>query len=86
MNSACGASSLPAKAGTDAVTTPLPLRIDPAGLAGASGQLGVSLDDDALSASPATGIYSWNEARSSISRRSENPKRSSSGSFWMRSP
>jgi len=48
VNLAFGASSLPAKAGTDAVTTPLPLRIDPAGLAGASGQLGVSLDDDAL--------------------------------------
>jgi len=43
-----GASSLSAKAGTDAVTILLPPRIDLSGLADASGHLGVSLDDDAL--------------------------------------
>jgi 16S rRNA (guanine527-N7)-methyltransferase len=48
VNPTGGASSLSAKAGTDAVTTLLPPRYDRSGLAGASGQLGVSLDADAL--------------------------------------
>ncbi len=48
MNPTGGTSSLSAKAGTDAVTTLLPPRNDWSGLAGASGQLGVSLDADAL--------------------------------------
>ena len=43
-----GASSLSAKAGTDAVTTFLPPRDDWSGLADASGQLGVLLDTEAL--------------------------------------
>ena len=49
MNPTGGASSLSAAAGTDAVTTLFPPRDDRSGLAGAAGQLGVSLDDDALS-------------------------------------
>ena len=48
MNPTDGVSSLSAKAGTDAVTTLFPPRDDRSGLAGASGQLGVALDDDAL--------------------------------------
>jgi 16S rRNA (guanine527-N7)-methyltransferase len=48
VNQTGGASSLSAKAGTDAVTTVFPPRDDPSSLAGASGQLGVSLDADAL--------------------------------------
>ena len=48
MNPISGASSLSAEAGTDAVTTLLPPRDDWSGLADASGQLGVSLDADAL--------------------------------------
>jgi 16S rRNA (guanine527-N7)-methyltransferase len=48
VNPTGGASSLSAKAGTDAVTILLPPRIDLSGLADASGHLGVSLDDDAL--------------------------------------
>ena len=48
MNSIGGASSLPAKAATDAATTLFPPREDRSGLANASGQLGVSLDAQAL--------------------------------------
>jgi 16S rRNA (guanine527-N7)-methyltransferase len=48
VNPTGGASSLSAEAGTDAVTTLFPLRDDRSGLAVTAGQLGVSLDDDAL--------------------------------------
>ncbi|HEX2281657.1 MAG TPA: 16S rRNA (guanine(527)-N(7))-methyltransferase RsmG, partial [Thermomicrobiales bacterium] len=48
MNPTGGASSPSARAGADAVTTLFPPRDDPSGLASASGQLGVALDDDAL--------------------------------------
>jgi 16S rRNA (guanine527-N7)-methyltransferase len=48
VNPTSGASSLSAKAGTDAVTTLFPPCDDWSGLAAASGQLGVSLDPDAL--------------------------------------
>jgi 16S rRNA (guanine527-N7)-methyltransferase len=49
VNPTGGASSLSAKAETDAVSTLFPPREDQSGLAGASGRLGVSLDNDALS-------------------------------------
>jgi len=48
VNPTGGASSLSAKAGTDAVATLFPPREDRSGLASASGQLGVVLGDDAL--------------------------------------
>jgi 16S rRNA (guanine527-N7)-methyltransferase len=48
VNPIGGASSLSAKAATDAVTTLLPPRADWSGLENASGQLGVSLDAHAL--------------------------------------
>lgn len=48
MNPIGGASSLSAKAGTEAATTLVPPRDDWSGLAVASGRLGVSLDADAL--------------------------------------
>ena len=48
MNPTGGASSLSAKAGTDVVMTQRSPRDNQSGLAGASGQLGVSLDADAL--------------------------------------
>jgi 16S rRNA (guanine527-N7)-methyltransferase len=49
VNPTGGASSLSAKAEADAVTTLYPPRDVSSGLASASGQLGVALDDDALS-------------------------------------
>jgi len=48
VNPISGASSLSANAGTDAATTLFPPRGEMSGLAVASGQLGVSLDADAL--------------------------------------
>ena len=48
MNPTGGASSLPAKAGTDAVSTLLPPRDARTDLASASDHLGVALDHDAL--------------------------------------
>jgi 16S rRNA (guanine527-N7)-methyltransferase len=48
VNPTGGTSSLSAKAEADAVTTLFPPRDDRSGLASASGQLGVALDDDAL--------------------------------------
>jgi 16S rRNA (guanine527-N7)-methyltransferase len=48
VNPTGGASSLSAEAGTDAVMTLFPPRDDRSGLAGASGHLGVPLNDDVL--------------------------------------